>query len=143
MLLVVPPRTPFFLSKADTPDLALTSLLFLLHSSTVMFSTSLCVSNLPSIANGGVYGVFTGFTTCDTILFCQQTVFADQKVLAHEFISLTLSFPLYLIESSLHQCLIWVFFHLQFSGKAEQPNNFNLESDCIFIFGFSILSTTI
>lgn len=47
-----------FLSKASAPDLALASSPFLLHSSAVMFSTSLRVSNLPSKANCGVYAVF-------------------------------------------------------------------------------------
>lgn len=39
------------------------------------------------------------FTTCDAILFCQRAVLADQKVFAHELISLRLSFPFFFFIS--------------------------------------------
>lgn len=116
MLLVAP---PFFftllLSKANAPDLTFTSSLFLLHSSAVMLSTSLRVSNLPSIANCGVYGVFIGVYDVrhHPVLPAHSVCWPESVSTWVEQSRILFSLFFFLIENSLLQCsfhFVWFLF---------------------------------
>lgn len=80
-----------------------------LHSSALMFSTSLRVSNLPAMANCGVYGVFIGlYDVRHHPVLPARCVHWPESVSIWVDLSLTLSFPFFYWKfSSLVFPFVW------------------------------------